>query len=209
VDLAAVVGPEVVARRTADLVVAETGGGRERQQHAAQPLAPGAVRDQLGPFDGRLWQHPPVTSSAPEPRPRAVRRADALHRLEHDVDLWLATADPDGTPRLLPLSFHWDGTSIVVATRPDNPTGRNLARNREVQLALGHPRDVVLLAAAPADLGTDCPQADAFAVRADWDPRLDDEEYHFYRLTPRWLRAWRESNELAGRQLMREGAWLY
>jgi hypothetical protein len=27
----------------------------------------------------------------------------------------------------------------VVATRPDNPAGRNLALNPEVQLALGHP----------------------------------------------------------------------
>jgi hypothetical protein len=153
-----------------------------------------------------------VTSTPPAPRPRDVRRADTLRRLEGDVDLWLSTADPDGTPRLLPLSFCWDGTSVVVSTRPENPTGRNLgrvaARGGEVQAALGQTRDVVLLGASVADLGTDCPQADAFAQRAEWDPRLDDEGYRFYALTPRWVRAWREANELPGRLLMRDGAWL-
>ena len=45
----------------------------------------------------------------PEPRSPAQRRRDTEHRLAHDVDVWVATASPDGVPHLVPLSFDWDG----------------------------------------------------------------------------------------------------
>jgi hypothetical protein len=47
----------------------------------------------------------------PPARSLTQRVQDALHRLEHDVDAWVATADPsNGRPYLVPLSFDWDGT---------------------------------------------------------------------------------------------------
>ncbi|MFD0853987.1 pyridoxamine 5'-phosphate oxidase family protein, partial [Actinomadura adrarensis] len=61
-----------------------------------------------------------------EPRTREQRRRDTLARLAGDVDLWVATADKEGTPYLVPLSFHWDGTDLIVATTSTSPTGRNL-----------------------------------------------------------------------------------
>ena len=56
---------------------------------------------------------------AEAPRSPEQRRRDTLHRLEHDVDAWVSTADPGtGTPHLIPLSFLWDGSTILIAT-PD------------------------------------------------------------------------------------------
>ena len=34
------------------------------------------------------------------------------------------------------------------------------------------------------------------------------EGYVYLRITPREIQAWREADELAGRRLMRDGAWL-
>ena len=61
------------------------------------------------------------------PRPRSQRRRDTERRLSHDVDLWVASASTDGMPHLIPLSFDWDGTAILLSTLRDSPTGRNLA----------------------------------------------------------------------------------
>lgn len=41
-----------------------------------------------------------------------------------------------------------------------------------------------------------------------FDPRAYDEEYVYLRLTPTEIQAWREANEIPGRQLMRRGEWL-
>ena len=80
-----------------------------------------------------------------DPRSRAQRRRDTEHRLTHDIDLWVATASPDGAPYLVPLSFDWDGEALLVATPTDSPTGRNLAATRTVRLGLGHTRDVSMI----------------------------------------------------------------
>ena len=81
----------------------------------------------------------------PAPRSRAQRRRDTEHRLTHDVDAWVASASPDGTAHLVPLSFDWDGEALLVATPADSPTGRNLAATRAVRLGLGHTRDVSMI----------------------------------------------------------------
>ena len=80
-----------------------------------------------------------------EPRSRARRRRDTEHRLNHDVDLWVATASADGAPYLVPLSFDRDGGALLVATPTDSPTGRNLAATLTVRLGLGHTRDVSMI----------------------------------------------------------------
>ena len=48
---------------------------------------------------------------------------------------------------------------------------------------------------------------EAYAAQADWDPR-DSAGYVFFVLRPVRVQAWREADELAGRTLMRDGAWL-
>ncbi|WP_425444706.1 pyridoxamine 5'-phosphate oxidase family protein [Streptomyces phaeoluteigriseus] len=54
------------------------------------------------------------------------RRADVLDRLEREIDIWVATAGPDGVPCLVALWFVWDGECLWLSTRLTNPTGRNL-----------------------------------------------------------------------------------
>ncbi len=144
------------------------------------------------------------------PRPRAQRRRDTERRLEHDVDLWVASASPDGTPHLIPLSFDWDGTALLLSTPRDSPTGRNLATTRTARLALGATRDVTLIEGDVEVLAIDAlprEAGDRFAVRTGFDPRALKTPYCWFRITPRRIQAWREVDELAERELMRDGRW--
>ena len=60
-------------------------------------------------------------------RSPSQRLADARRRLDQDTDAWVATADPHtGAPYLVPLSFLWDGATLLIATPERSPTGRNL-----------------------------------------------------------------------------------
>jgi hypothetical protein len=144
-----------------------------------------------------------------EPRPRRQRRLDTEQRLQHDVDVWVATASGD-VPHLVPLSFDWDGKALLLATPTDSPTGRNFAATGTARLALGLTRDVTLIEGAVEVLEIDAlprEQGDRFAARTGFDPRTLDG-YRWFRVTPRRIQAWREADELTGRELMRDGAWL-
>ncbi|TDC54297.1 pyridoxamine 5'-phosphate oxidase family protein [Actinomadura sp. KC345] len=146
-----------------------------------------------------------------EPRSRARRRHDTEHRLTHDIDLWVATASADGTPHLVPLSFDWDGRKLLAATPADSPTGRNLTKTRTVRLALGHTRDVTMIDAEVDVLDIDAlpkERGDRFAERTGFDPRAQTTPYRWFRITPLRVQAWREVNELPGRDLMRNGRWI-
>lgn len=146
------------------------------------------------------------------PRELAQRLRDTRARLENDVDLWIATAGEQGQVHLIPLSYLWDGSALIVSTPRTAVTGRNLLAEPRVRIGVGPTRDVVLVDgdAAPvdvADLGEKT--ADAFAAKTGFDPRQEtDAPYQYFRIVPRRIQAWRESNELAGRTLMRDGAWL-
>jgi hypothetical protein len=150
-----------------------------------------------------------MTGSAP--RTRAQRRRDTEHRLTHDVDVWVASASPDGAPYLVPLSFDRDGEALLVATPADSPTGRNLAATRTARLALGHTRDVAMIEGEVEVLEIDAlprRQGDRFAARTGFDPRALATRYRWFRITPRRIQAWREEDELRDRELMRDGRWL-
>jgi Pyridoxamine 5'-phosphate oxidase len=149
------------------------------------------------------------------PRSFDQRRADALATLSApEADAWVSTASPDGTAHLVPLSIGWTGATIVLVTVAESPTARNLARMGRARVALGGTRDVVMIDAelvADRALGDTPDQLlDAFAAQSGWDPRAesDEDEFRSFELRPVRLQAWRESNEIAGRTLMRDGAWL-
>jgi hypothetical protein len=147
----------------------------------------------------------------PAPRSRAERRRDTEHRLAHDVDVWVASASPDGAPYLVPLSFDWDGEALLVATPANSPTGRNLAATRAVRLGLGHTRDVSMIEGAVEVLEIDAlpqEQGDRFAERSGFDPRTLKTPYRWFRIAPRRIQAWREVDELPDRELMRDGHWI-
>ena len=93
----------------------------------------------------------------------------------------------------------------------DSPTGRNLAATRTVRLGLGHTRDVSMIDGEVEVLEIDAlPQerGDRFAARTGFDPRALATPYRWFRISPRRIQAWREVNELPGRELMRDGRWL-
>ena len=146
------------------------------------------------------------------PRSRQQRQHDTRTRLDQDIDAWVATAGPaGGTPYLVPLSFLWDGHTLLLATPAASPTGRNLQTRGQMRLGIGPTRDVVLIEgtvetltpeALPAGVG------DAFAAKTGFDPRQLTSRYLYFRIHPQRIQAWREANELEGRELMRYGQWL-
>jgi pyridoxamine 5'-phosphate oxidase-like protein len=138
------------------------------------------------------------------------RTADVLARLREDVDLWVASADAEGNAYLVPLSFVWDGAALTISTPRASRTARNLMRAEWARVALGLTRDVVIVEGTVETLaiGTDPGLEDAHAAATGFDPRAGAEEYVYLRITPREIQAWREANELSGRQLMRAGRWL-
>ncbi|MFJ9820932.1 pyridoxamine 5'-phosphate oxidase family protein [Streptomyces sp. NPDC101151] len=148
-----------------------------------------------------------ITTTA---RTAEQRKHDLLVRLERETDIWVATADADGVPCLVPLWFVWDGESVWLSTRGTNPTGRNLRDGGRTRLALGHTRDVVLVDGEVRVFGAeDVPRAaaDAFAAKTGWDPRTDSSSYVYLQVRPRAVQAWHEQHELRGRHLMRDGVW--
>ena len=147
----------------------------------------------------------------PPARTPGQRKHDALNRLDRDIDAWVATAGPaNGAPHLVPLSFLWDGTTILIATPADSVTSRNLQATGRARLGVGPTRDLVLIegtmdaAQAAADIPPET--GHAFAAKTGFDPR-ELTGYLYFRIRPRRVQAWREVNELAGRELMRNGHW--
>ena len=71
-------------------------------------------------------------------------------------------------------------------------------------------RNVVMLDAVldkSVDVADSGALGDAYAAQADWDPR-GSQGYLFLVLRPVRIQAWREVDEIPGRTLMRDGAWL-
>ena len=124
------------------------------------------------------------------------RTADVLARLRDDVDLWVASADAEGNAYLVPLSFVWDGAALTISTPRASRTARNLMRAEWARTV------------ETITIGTDPALEDAHAAATGFDPRAGAEEYVYLRITPREIQAWREANELSGRQVMRAGRWL-
>jgi hypothetical protein len=154
-----------------------------------------------------------AAQTAQTARPAKQRQQDTLNRLEHDQDVWVATAPADGSgvPYLVPLSFLWDGSTILLATPADSPTGRNLKATGRVRLGLGPTRDVVMIegtvdTVTQAELTGE--EGNRFAVRTGFDPRQLRTPYLYFRVHPQRVQAWREVDELTGRELMSDGQWL-
>jgi hypothetical protein len=146
------------------------------------------------------------------PRSAQQRKTDTLDRLENEVDAWVATADPaTGMPYMVPLSFLWESGCLYLSTAASNPTALNLQASGQIRLGLGLTRDVVLIEGSVEVLAVSQISAefgDAFATKTGFDPRTLRSRYLYFRVTPVLIQAWREVNELAERDLMRDGHWL-
>lgn len=144
-------------------------------------------------------------------RDRKARKADTLAMLATPaIDVWVATASAAGAPYLVPLSLAWVHERLVIAVERSSITARNLTASRKARLAIGPTRDVVMIDAVlekAAEAAADDALSAAYVAQANWDPR-SGTGYVFFVLRPVRVQAWREANELAGRTLMRNGAWL-
>ena len=97
--------------------------------------------------------------SAPAPSPMLTRMnaasaAIAAARLDRFLStepvVWLSTVRPDGAPHLVPIWFTWDGSSLLVFSKPGAQKVRNLRANPVAMLALGEPEDDFDVALAEA-----------------------------------------------------------
>ena len=146
-------------------------------------------------------------------RSTSQRKADARAILDaRPPDVWVATASPAGEPHLVPLSFAWDEDAVTIAVQTDSATGRNIVASGKARLGFGTTRDVVMVdavltshaRASEADDGV----VDRYAAKTKWDPRDEEDEYVYLVLQPQRVQVWREANEIAGRTVMRAGAWV-
>jgi hypothetical protein len=145
----------------------------------------------------------------PSPRSREQRVRDTLEKLRTEVDLWVASADRDGNAYLVPLSYHWDGTALTIATPRASRTATNLLRAGRARVALGPTRDVLMIDGAVAELpaGSDPGLESEHAAATGFDPREEPEDYIYLRLHPETVQAWREADELLDRTIMSGGVW--
>ena len=56
--------------------------------------------------------------------------------LQSSIPARLAYVWTDGTPRVIPIWFHWNGRELVLATPPKAPKLRALAKNPRVSLTI-------------------------------------------------------------------------
>ncbi len=72
----------------------------------------------------------------------------AQELLHAKIPLRLAYTWPDGTPRVIPINFHWDGTELVMGSPPRAPKIKALRQNPKVAITIdteGFPAKVLLI----------------------------------------------------------------
>jgi hypothetical protein len=146
-------------------------------------------------------------------RSREERKADALAKLAAvEANVWVASASSTGAVHLVPMTHTWNGSQVVLATEPKSRTVANVTVNPQVRLALGETRDVVMIDATLVESvpGSEAPAplVEGYVAQAGWDPRTDSGDYVYLVLGPARIEVWREAEDLAGRTVMRNGAWL-
>jgi hypothetical protein len=145
-------------------------------------------------------------------RSTAQRIADSLELLARNGDGWLATASPEGEPHLIAVSACWTGQVVLLATRGDSRTARNLAAGGSARLALGAPDDAILLDATVVDRQAAGPDSGelgrAFTSAMGWDPADEPGSWDYFVLVPQRVQAYRGYGERPGATIMRGGSWL-
>ena len=144
------------------------------------------------------------------PRTRTQRRADTLATLQRGGDVWVASANPNGTAHLVALTYFWDGERLTVATPQRNKTARNLTRSRWARVALNLTDDVVILEGPLEVIPVHANEALAadYVTATGYDIRREPEPWMFFRMTPTRIQAMRSPEEEPDRTIMRDGRWL-
>ncbi len=127
----------------------------------------------------------------------------AREHLAGDVVGWLTTVAPDGRVQSSPISFLWDGETILFYSKPDTPKLRNIAAHPQVSFNLNSDRyaDCVLAIEGTAAIDEGAEPSDvhaAYAAKyheplAHWkmDEAQTAREFSVpVRITPTRIRAW-------------------
>lgn len=83
----------------------------------------------------------------PDEITEVLNRPYSRELLARDVTR-LAYVAPDGTPRVIPIAFAWNGTQIVMCTAKNAPKLRALSMNPDVALTIDtevHPPKILLI----------------------------------------------------------------
>src|SRR5262249_14391568 len=108
----------------------------------------------------------------------------------------------DGTPRVVPLGFHWNGTEFVICTVPHSPKVKALASNPHVALTIDtveSPPHVLLVRGTAAlelvpGVPTEYLEAARKQVSAEGMPAFEAQVRALYgemtriRITPTWAK---------------------
>jgi PPOX class probable F420-dependent enzyme len=87
------------------------------------------------PMEGRLQSE--EGRSVPEQGDLSLLDDPVAQELLNSTHLArLAYVWPDGTPRVVPVWFHWDGRELVIAGPPDAPKMSALPRNGNVAITI-------------------------------------------------------------------------
>ncbi len=62
-------------------------------------------------------------------------------RLRSDTVIWLNSVRPDGRPHSVIVWFLWNGTDVLICSRPKNQKVRNIRQNPNVVLALDNSKN--------------------------------------------------------------------
>ena len=65
-----------------------------------------------------------------------LQHPTAQELLNSKIPARLAYIAPDGTPRVVPIWFHWNGQDFIMASPPKAPKLKALARNPKVSLTI-------------------------------------------------------------------------
>jgi PPOX class probable F420-dependent enzyme len=127
----------------------------------------------------------------------------ARRHLVEDVVGWVTTVAADGRVQSSPVSFLWDGETVLFYSKPDAPKIRNIAANPQVSFHLNTDKygDNVLVFEGTAEVDTAAPSwiADPAMVAKFHEPlehwELDEAETSrdfsvAIRIRPTRVRAW-------------------
>ena len=141
----------------------------------------------------------------------ATRKKDVLETLAKNGRFWLGSADPAGRPHVIAVSAWWESDALVIATLGSNRTARNIEMNPRVTLATGAFNDAIIIHAQMIEsraVEDSQDIAQGFKKAMGWEPSEVGSGWVFLRLRPTKIQAFRDFEEIEGRDVMIRSRWL-
>jgi nitroimidazol reductase NimA-like FMN-containing flavoprotein (pyridoxamine 5'-phosphate oxidase superfamily) len=118
---------------------------------------------------------------------------EVRRRLKSEQNIWVATVRPDGRPHLTPAWFALHAGKVYVCIDPDSVKAHNLARNRQVALALEDGAAPLIVEGETRLIeGAERPPGalDEFKRKYDWDIAAESQYSLLVEVTPKKVLSW-------------------